>query len=128
MQAVVAQTILDSLVGMGHSARLDDGQGAIAFAAAAHDLEHEPGINQRGDAHLALFEVAVTRGQAGEERRRPAHFQEINETGHHRLDLGRVPDTDQIGDRVHDHDIGLELVDRLVHRHEMHLQPMRRRP
>ena len=52
---VIGQHKLPRLIRMLHAARLDDGQRAGALARLLQVAQHQPGVDQRGDADLALL-------------------------------------------------------------------------
>ena len=51
--------------------------------------QQQPGVHQRGDAHLGLLQAVRRRGQVGEQRGDLLGLQEIDQPDQHGLDLGR---------------------------------------
>ena len=63
------------------------------------------------------------RGEAGEHRGDLPALEEIDQPHQHRLGLSSAVHADEVGDRVDDDHVGLEIVDQLVHRDQVLLQP-----
>ena len=81
---VVGQHKLPRLVGMLHAARLDDGQRAGALSRLHQVVQHQPGVDQRGNADLALLGRVAGTGQAGEQGGDLPGLQQIDHAHQHR--------------------------------------------
>ena len=68
------------------------------------------------------------RSQSGDQDCDLIHLQKVDQAGQHRFDIEQVPYADEVCDWVNDHNSGFKLIDRLVHRQEVSLQTVDRRP
>ena len=67
-------------------------------------------------------------GEAGEQQRDLPPLEEVEQAQQHGLDVGPGADGQEGGDRVEDHDLRVEIPDRLVDLHQVSLQPVQRGP
>ena len=107
---------------MGHAARLEDVQAATALAAALDVAQQNPGVHQRGNGALRGLKRAASAGQIGEQGRDLVHLQEVNDPQQHGANLLLRGHHAEIGDGVYHHDLGFELLDQVVHGHQVHFQ------
>ena len=54
------------------------------------------------------------------------HFQEIHQPHQHRFDFGLIASDDETGQRINNHDLRFEGLDRFVHRRQVHFQARKR--
>jgi hypothetical protein len=78
--------------------------------------------------HVRLLKVLHLRRQRRHERRNLLALQKIDEACQHTLDFTGRGAAEEARHRVDDDHPGPEVLNQLVHLHEMHLETMRRKP
>ena len=121
LDALAGEQELADLVGVGHPAGLEHGQDPVVLAVALHRLDQEPRVDERGDLLVGLADSRVG-VQAGEQRGHALGLQEVDLPGQHRRHVRPGADAQEIRDRVHDDDRGIELADELLHGEEVRLE------
>ena len=130
VDALVAHHEFAHLVRVRHAARFQHVDCAVALAVELYIAQQQPRIHERGYAELRILRrerCGVASSEAGEERGDLLLLQEINEPHERRLHLRLAAVEREIADRIDDHDGGPERQHRVVHHHQMLLQPVHRR-
>lgn len=117
---------LAHLIRVRHATRLHDVERSVALAVVLEITYLEPRVDERRNANLRLVLIRRS-GEVREERGDAVHLQEIEETNRHRLHVECRPCVLKTRDRIDDDGIRLQLLDDVVDRHEVLLEPKDRR-
>ncbi len=112
---------------MRGASRFAHADGPVSLARHLEALKRDPGVDQRRDPCVGVRGVPLADNTgplgAGEQRGNALGLELIHQAGHHRANLVPVSDRSEIGDRIEDNHRGLELVDRLINREKVRLEP-----
>ena len=122
LDALVGEQELADLVGVGHAAGLEDVEDPVVLAVALHGLDQEPGVDQRRDLLVGLGRARRSEFRLVNSAVTPLRLQEVDLAGQHRGHVAPGADAQEVGDRVHDDDGGVELADQLLHGEQVRLE------